>query len=171
MGEGLLDYSLLLAVEECHGRVAISPSIARGIAQGAYEDHNSDSTDSRRTRSLERHRFRSSCGNYVYHIAIIDYLTKFNFSKQLESFYKVQVKNRKKEKVSCVEPDLYGQRFKKFINKEVIINEEYMLKTNDPISNNDTKSKLFSTLNEDFSHQYLNLSSSKSFDSSSFVKI
>lgn len=60
----------------------------------------------------------------MYHIAIIDYLTQFNYQKKLESFYKVQIKNQNSKLVSCVEPNLYGDRFIEFIKKEVIINED-----------------------------------------------
>jgi hypothetical protein len=57
---------------------------------------------------LNRHRYYSTCGNYVYHIAIIDLLTEFNFMKWIESFYKVTIKNNKEVLVSAVRPELYG---------------------------------------------------------------
>lgn len=31
--------------------------------------------------ALDRHRHFSSCGRFVYHISIIDYLTEFDFAK------------------------------------------------------------------------------------------
>ena len=72
---------------------------------------------------MNRHRFFSTCGNYVYHIAIIDYLTKFNWAKKGESFYKVTIKGNKAKLVSCVEPGLYGRRFINFMKDSVIVNE------------------------------------------------
>jgi len=36
-----------------------------------------------------RHKFTSACGRYIYHVAIIDYLTEFNIQKRLESFFKI----------------------------------------------------------------------------------
>ena len=35
-----------------------------------------------------RHKFYSSCNRYIYHVSIIDYLTDFNFNKQVESNFK-----------------------------------------------------------------------------------
>ena len=64
------------------------------------------------------------CGKYVYHIAIIDYLTEFNLLKVIESFYKTSILANQKEHVSCVHPVLYGNRFRTFMKREVIVNEE-----------------------------------------------
>jgi len=74
-------------------------------------------------QAKKRHRFKSTCGNYIYHIAIIDYLTQFNLGKRMESWYKITWKGRKPELVSCVNPDLYCDRFINFMNKDVIVNE------------------------------------------------
>ena len=71
-----------------------------------------------------RHRFYSTCGTYVYHIAIIDYLTEFSIQKRLESFYKTTLKMNRAKLVSAVHPNLYGNRFMEFMNREVIVNEE-----------------------------------------------
>ena len=35
-----------------------------------------------------RHKFLSTCGRFIYHIGIIDYLQDFNFDKKLENFLK-----------------------------------------------------------------------------------
>ena len=35
-----------------------------------------------------RHKFLSTCGRYIYHIGIIDYLQDFNFDKKGENFLK-----------------------------------------------------------------------------------
>ena len=76
------------------------------------------------TDSLNRHRFPSTCGRYIYHIAIIDYLTEFNLGKKAESYLKVVVFNNREILVSAVNPLLYAERFMKFMSKEVIINED-----------------------------------------------
>lgn len=95
----LIDYSLLLAVEEL-----------KNFPNNDFEK--------------SRHTFLSNCGRYAYHIAIIDYLTEWNFMKQIESFWKVSIKNNKDVLVSAVNHELYASRFIKFINSEVITNEE-----------------------------------------------
>ena len=74
-----MDYSLLLAVERIKDPIFVE------------EKNLNDSQEL--VEATNRHRFFSTCGNYVYHIAIIDYLTQFNFNKRLESFYKVSLKN------------------------------------------------------------------------------
>ena len=93
----LIDYSLLLAVECIKSSDNFTPN---------------------------RHTYLSSCGRYAYHIAIIDYLTEWNFQKKVESFWKVNIKNNKDILVSAVNNELYAQRFIKFINHEVIVNED-----------------------------------------------
>lgn len=105
----LLDYSLLLAVEKL-GAQGLHISASPAMGQNGK-------------RALVRHRFHSSCGRYVYHIAVIDFLTRFNLAKRMESFYKVTIKNNKPENVSCVEPIRYAKRFTKFILRQVIVNE------------------------------------------------
>ena len=100
---GLLDYSLLLAVE----------TLELGSAA---------------PRDLGRYRYYSTCGRYVYHISIIDYLTTFNFGKRIESFYKTKIKGNDEKLVSAVNPDLYAQRFVDFMRNEVIINEDELAK-------------------------------------------
>ena len=52
----------------------------------------------------DRHRFKSACGKYVYHIGIIDYLTEFTWPKKMESFYKINFKNVKEYNLSAVNP-------------------------------------------------------------------
>jgi len=44
----------------------------------------------------------------------------------MESFYKVYMLSQNGQQVSCVEPVLYGTRFRKFMEEHVIINEERM---------------------------------------------
>ena len=63
----------------------------------------------------------SSCGNYTYHVAIIDYLQSFNFDKRLESWFKTFVRRRSYQLISAVDPKTYGDRFLKFMKNEVLI--------------------------------------------------
>lgn len=74
---------------------------------------------------MKRHRFKSCCGDYIYHIAIIDYLQHWNTEKQIESAYKVVIKNQNEYLVSAVNPDIYGKRFVKFMKTKVIINQTF----------------------------------------------
>ena len=47
----------------------------------------------------------------VYHIAIIDYLQEWNFSKKVERFYKQIFLGKKGKLISAVEPCYYQERF------------------------------------------------------------
>jgi hypothetical protein len=38
-----------------------------------------------------RHKFTSKCGRFIYHVAIIDYLTEFNWDKKVERFFKTTI--------------------------------------------------------------------------------
>lgn len=109
----LLDYSLLLAVEQVkkESRSGINNSFSRPFTSWQKSD-------------TSRNQFKSSCGNYIYHVSVIDFLTMFNFEKKMESFYKVYVKNQNAKLISCVEPKLYGSRFRNFMKNEVILNED-----------------------------------------------
>jgi len=71
--------------------------------------------------SNSRHRFVSKCGNYVYHLAIIDYLQAFTFEKWGESRFKTWVLRRSEDLISAVDPDKYGLRFTKFMKSEVLL--------------------------------------------------
>ena len=70
-----------------------------------------------------RHKYCSHNGRYIYHIAIIDYLQGYDIEKKMENFYKVQMKQRKEYKISCVPPKLYKTRFFKFMKDNVVINQ------------------------------------------------
>lgn len=86
---GFLDYSLLLAVEKIKNPV--KPNYRDTYIRGM--NFKSEIEESALENAKTRHRFKSTCGKYVYHIAIIDYLTQFNLSKRIESYYKVHIKN------------------------------------------------------------------------------
>ena len=48
-------------------------------------------------KAEERHKYYSQDGRYIYHIAIIDYLTDFNMNKVLENWFKVNILRRDSE--------------------------------------------------------------------------
>lgn len=114
----LLDYSLLLAVEQVKKE-------SRPKNSGLNSSLNySRPFSSWQKSDTSRNQFKSSCGNYIYHVSVIDFLTMFNFEKKMESFYKVFIKNQNAKLISCVEPKLYGSRFRNFMKNEVILNED-----------------------------------------------
>ena len=76
----------------------------------------------------------SDCGNYVYHIAIIDYLTDYNMQKWFELQWKHYGLNNKKEVISVAHPNMYGNRFIKFLNSQVIVNEKLQRKMKQAIN-------------------------------------
>jgi len=71
--------------------------------------------------SNSRHRYKSSCGKFIYHIAIIDYLQTFNFDKWMESRFKIYVLRRSEALISAVDPELYGDRFLSFMKSELLL--------------------------------------------------
>ena len=61
--------------------------------------------------------FPSTENNTAYILSIIDYFQSYNIKKKLESTYKVGIKGKDEETISCVDPDLYSNRFVKFMTK------------------------------------------------------
>ena len=61
----------------------------------------------------------SECGNYIYHMSIIDYLTTYNIQKKGEKNLKSYIFWVTKEKISSQDPENYGKRFINFIKKEI----------------------------------------------------
>ena len=62
---------------------------------------------------------QSECGNYIYHISIIDYLTTYTVQKQLEKKSKSYIFWVKSEKISSQDPKQYGKRFVNFVKNEI----------------------------------------------------
>ena len=63
----------------------------------------------------------SEDGMYLYHIAIIDYLQDFNWSKKAENLIKSKISNGKL--ISAVPAEQYGRRFFEFMQTNVITNQ------------------------------------------------
>lgn len=49
-----------------------------------------------------RHKYISVNGQFIYHVAIIDYLQEFNLEKKAENFIKVWLYNREEYRISAV---------------------------------------------------------------------
>ena len=69
------------------------------------------------------YRYISSCGRYVYNLAIIDYLQAYDFSKRGEHFLKVWFKGSNAKEISACNSKPYARRFLRFMRENVIINQ------------------------------------------------
>lgn len=61
----------------------------------------------------------SSDGKYIYHISIIDYLQTYNWWKLGETYGKMIFLKAHMKDLSSVHPDIYADRFFKFMKDEV----------------------------------------------------
>jgi len=69
-----------------------------------------------------RHKFMSDNGKYIYHLGIIDYLQDFGWEKLGEHKWKsLQADGTK---ISAVPPSNYKERYFRFMQYQVIINQE-----------------------------------------------
>jgi len=114
MKYNLMDYSLLFAVEINDDQLQKAPD-------GPEQDEERDDNPSNTEVSNKRHKFVSCCGNFTYHMAIIDYLQEFNWEKWGESKFKTAVLRRNEKLISAVRPELYAQRFCKFMKEELLL--------------------------------------------------
>lgn len=93
-----MDYSLLLAIEKVKDR--------RQTLSDRFL--NDGSTKELAIKASKRHMFQSTCGNYIYHLAIIDYLQEFNWEKWGESTLKTKVLMRDGRLISAIDPEFYA---------------------------------------------------------------
>lgn len=70
------------------------------------------------------HRFISTCGRYIYNLAIIDYLQGYDLEKWGEHNIKVWIYMRDGTKISATHPNPYAKRFLRFMRDFVIINQK-----------------------------------------------
>ena len=63
----------------------------------------------------------SDDGMYLYHLGIIDYLQDYNLNKKGENFFKSMVSDG--TLISAVHPKPYAERYYKFMQEFVIINQ------------------------------------------------
>ena len=61
----------------------------------------------------------STCGNFIYHISIIDYLQKYDLGKKTERFWKTTFKGAIPKELSSTNPSLYAERFSHFMQSKV----------------------------------------------------
>lgn len=137
----LMDYSLLLCVERVDDEDFINPITVQEELHSSEHDplDLENPTDIQKYRSNtivsnSRHRFYSSCGNYVYHLAIIDYLQAFDFEKWTESRFKIYVLRKPEHLISAVDPEQYADRFLKFMKREVFVDSIMELSQDQNIS-------------------------------------
>ena len=64
----------------------------------------------------------SEDGNIIYYLGIIDILTDYGFAKQMEHFVKMM--RYCSNKMSCIPPDLYSERFYKYMKNTVFRENE-----------------------------------------------
>ena len=76
----------------------------------------------REENSGNQHRYISSCGRYIYNLAIIDYLQGYDIEKRGEHHLKVWIYMRDGTKISACHPNPYARRFLHFMREYVIIN-------------------------------------------------
>lgn len=98
---GLMDYSLLLVVEE---------RTAKGI---------------KATRTLEdpatcHNKILSQDKKLIYHIGVIDYLQNWNYVKRIENLYKTRILQRDPYQIAAIEPKKYARRFTNFLNSKAL---------------------------------------------------
>ena len=72
----------------------------------------------------------SQCGNFIYHICIIDYLQSFNYNKRAEIVLKMIFKNAKSKDISSMDPQNYFKRYMKFMKTQVFVDPESIKETN-----------------------------------------
>lgn len=100
------------------------PSIDSIATNGAIRGKSSKELINKFTleNGNNHHRFISTCGQYIYNIAIIDYLQAYDFEKWGEHQIKVWLYRRDGALISATHPDPYARRFLHFMREHVIIN-------------------------------------------------
>ena len=102
-----MDYSLLLVIEETKQASGAKMAI-----------NNADNLESE--RNIIQSNSESIGINKCYHISIIDYLQDWSSVKIREYRIKKWTYSSDPNGISCVEPELYKDRFVKFICEDVL---------------------------------------------------
>ena len=71
--------------------------------------------------SPNRNQIVSSDGTELYHFGLIDYLQDWNVNKQGEHWAKRLLRGKSGKLLSAIEPKAYWQRFRKFVQEQVLI--------------------------------------------------
>ena len=94
----------------------------------------------------------SSCGRYIYHVCIIDYIQSFNYVKKGEIILKTVLLNAKQQELSAMRPDKYAERFVKFMRDTVFQRQNDILSSETKFLNLDEQTKtLIETNNRHYS--------------------
>ena len=119
----LMDYSLLLCIQENPEYMLARNNRDTNSSMAFSSRRSVDSSTRLQIREKfegSRHKFLSTCGRYIYHIGLIDYLQDFNFDKKGENLLKQRILG-KGEGISAVHPRKYADRFVRFMRDHVII--------------------------------------------------
>ena len=63
---------------------------------------------------------KSSCGKYIYHLSIIDYLQKYDINKKVERQFKIFWKGADPSTISSINTKSYSKRFMQFMENLVL---------------------------------------------------
>lgn len=129
----LMDYSLLMGIQENPEFTEVmkemrnsSGDMSVSVKSGRNSSITSNSMEMVMIRERfigNRHKYLSSCGRYIYHIGIIDYLQDYNIDKKLENLLKYRIL-MKGSGISAVPPPDYADRFLRFMRDHVIIDQK-----------------------------------------------
>ena len=139
-GAYIMDFSLLLAIEENqnfreHAGTLRKMTKTNSLGNRSIDSANSKSDISPKQKTTEgtisknspfkefndkRHMYLSSNAQYIYHIAIIDYLQYYNFDKKMEHLVKTILRGTKAE-ISAVCPKRYSKRYIDFMESQVFV--------------------------------------------------
>jgi len=114
---GVMDYSLLVGVHNTEYEV--SPSQASAAAAGGSSQSvavpvspaASMPQETPQIVSSRRHDVYRVVGPCAYYMGIIDFQQKWNFSKKMERFLKLNLHGADPEGLSAIAPDTYKERF------------------------------------------------------------
>ena len=86
----------------------------------SYLNTNSNNPDRSGTSSKsDVAKFESLNSQFKYRLGIIDFLTDYNTAKKLENKFNNMRYGKDKQAASCQQPDVYAERFIKFLNEKL----------------------------------------------------
>jgi 1-phosphatidylinositol-4-phosphate 5-kinase len=94
----IMDYSMLMVIEQVTSKVQAA----------------------NRFENLSRNEYKSCDNSLIYHVGLIDFLQHYTLPKRAEHYLKAEVLMRTMEKISCVPPAFYQERFMNFIQRKVL---------------------------------------------------
>ena len=119
---GLMDYSLLLAVEKASDR---NDSLNTGTGSGGQQSKKNTIVLKSGDRvadyvgELISQVHSHKTGKRIFHIAIIDYLQTWTTMKKLERASKTMFLGVDGARLSAIEPQAYARRFKSFMARHL----------------------------------------------------